>query len=127
MPFYNVLLVYAVAKSLVSGGAVVLAPPERRPWTAVLQSAADVCCALLLRACFNPPYRQALGYWMIPLFVYAAIWSARVWLAFMQELMGTGEGPGQTSLAESLGFAVESGLVQMFAAIWHTCFVAPSI
>lgn len=127
MPFYNVLLVYAVAKTLLSGGAVALAPAERRPWTAVFQSAADISCALLLRACFDHDFRETLGLWMIPMFLYAATWSARVWLAIMKEMMGSDEGPGETTLLGALGVGVQSGLTQMLTALWHTCFVAPSI
>ena len=95
MPIYTALLIYAVARGIVASGAVIFAPADRRPWHAVIQAGSDVCCALLLRACFDEPYRAALGRMMIPLFLFAALWSARVWLLIMQSMMtGSEEGPG---------------------------------
>ena len=127
MPVYTVLLLAASARTGVAAVAWLVTEPERRDWHPLAQGAADVCCALLLRACFDDPYRASLGLMVWPLFLLAMAWSAKVWIEGVWSLTGSGgEGPHMSVLG-ALGIGVSSGVHKVGSVLWHVCFVAPAI
>lgn len=103
------------------------AEPGRRPWTAPFQGAAEICCALLLRLYFDPGYRDRLGAAAWPVFGYALIWSAAVWLRRMWSLADDDDVLPQPSVLGTFGVAVEGGVAQIAGIAWHVLFVAPAL
>ena len=127
MAVYTVLLVAASVRTMVAVAVYIFAEPDRRDWRPVVQGAADICCALLLRACFDDPYRAGLGLTIWPLFLFAGLWSMGVWVKGVWSLTGTGEDAPHSSVLGALGVGVGSGVHKVGSVLWHVCFVAPSI
>lgn len=127
MPFYRVFLILAIAHTGLGVGAVIFADPGARPWTAPLQGVAEICCALLLRLYFQPGYRDVIGGWAWPVFGYALVWSAAVWLRQLWRMAEEDEAAPPPSVLGTFGFAVEDTFAQVAAIAWHVAFVAPAL
>jgi len=127
MPVYTVLLIFALVRSALALLALARSAPGERPWTAVVQGAAEVCCALLLRTYLDPPFLRSVGFWIYPAFGFALLWSLGVWVVRLWALTGGDPGLEPPSITGALGLGVESGAVQVARVLWHVCFVAPSL
>ncbi len=125
--FYQLILIVALVRMALAIGAVIFAEPDARPWTAPLQGAAEICCALLLRLYFDPPYREVLGLWAWPVFAYALVWSFAVWVRRLWRLADEEEPPPQPSVLGTFGVAVEDSVAQVAGIAWHIAFVAPAL
>ena len=129
MQLYDVLLVLATARTAL--GTFQVARPQEgpRPWAAVAQGAAEICCALLLRTWFDKPYRATLGGWIYPVFLYALVWSVVVWFQWMWPLV-TGDEPATEEPAtrfDAARAAFGDAGYRVVAVFWHALFVAPSL
>ena len=127
MAVYTVLLVAAGVRTGAATVAWLVTDPARRDWRPVAQGLADICCALLLRACFDDPFRLALGWKTWPLFLFAMAWSAKVWIEGVWSLTGSEADGPFTSVLGAFGIGISSGLQRVGSVLWHVCFVAPSI
>ncbi len=127
LQLYEVFLVLALARTGLGIGAVIFAQPDARPWTAPFQGVAEVCCALLLRLYFQPGYREIIGAWAWPVFAYALVWSAAVWLRRVWRLAEEEDVAPQPSVLGTFGVAVEDTFVQAAGIAWHVAFVAPAL
>ena len=126
-PVWQVLLAFALVRAFVAIVAVIMAPPERRPWGAPVQGVAEICCALLLRLYLDPPYRAAIGGWAWLVFACAVVWSFTIWIRQLWALASDEDVPPQPSVLDSFGIAVETGLMQVAGIMWHIMFVAPAL
>jgi hypothetical protein len=127
MPVYTVLLVFAVVRTGLALVAYGRAVPGGRPWPAPVQGAAEICCALLLRTYFDPPFRGVLGAAIYPMFAFALLWSVIVWARRIWALTGGVDDVESPSILGAFGLGVESGAVQIARVLWHVGFVAPSL
>jgi hypothetical protein len=103
------------------------AAPGERPWPLLTQGAAEICCALLLRIYFDPPFRQTLGGSAFPIFFYALAWSAVVWMRRVWSLAEEGDEPPPYSRLMAFGIGLGSGGRTLLGILWHVGFVAPSL
>jgi len=127
MPVYTVLLALASVRTALALFALVRSEPGARPWGAVTQGAAEICCAFLLRTYLDPPFFASVGFWIYPAFAFAFVWSMAVWIVRLWALTGGDTDLEAPSISAALGFGVESGAVQIARVLWHVCVVAPSL
>jgi len=125
---YDVILLYGIAHTAVALGTLpaALARRGRTAWGEVADGVAEICCALLLRLWFDPPFRATLGAAAWALFAWAAVWAFIRWTRMLWGLAGEDEAPAG-SLLGALGIGLSSGARQFAAIAWHVAFVAPSL
>ena len=126
VPFYTALLLFACARTGLGLVAVARVARGDRPWPLVAQGGAEVCCALLLRTYFDPPFRGTLGWTAWPVFAFALVWSAVVWTRRVWSLTASEEASALSAL-DAFGLGMSSGLRGVLGVLWHVGFVAPSL
>lgn len=126
MPIYTIMLVLASART---GLGLIMAVrlSGRGAWALPVQGAAEVCCALLLRTWFDPPFVATLGGAIYPVFAFALIWSVAVWARRMLGFLEEDEDTAPPSTLGTFGLAMSDGARQLVAVLWHVGFVAPSL
>lgn len=126
MPIYTIMLVLASART---GLGLIMAARLSgwSAWTPAVQGAAEVCCALLLRAWFDPPFVATLGGAIYPVFAFALIWSVAVWLRRLLGFIEEDEDTAPPSTLGAFGLAMSEGARRLVAVVWHVFFVAPSL
>lgn len=128
MPLYDILLVLALARTGLGLIAIGFAPAGQRPWAALPQGAAEVCCALLLRTWFDPPFRVTLGGRIYPVFAFALLWSVAVWARYVWGFIDdSDDAPVPPSTLGTFGMSLSSGAMRLVAVVWHVFYVAPSL
>ena len=128
MQLYDVMLVLASARTGLAALGFARPAGDHRPLAPIAQGLAEICCALLLRTCFDHPYREVLGGWIYPLLAYAVVWSALVWFSFLLPLaLDEDEGPVPDSPLGAFGFGLSVSTHRIVAVVWHVAFVAPSL
>jgi len=126
MPAYTVLLIFALVHTALALLALARAERGHLPWGEVAQGVAEVCCALLLRLYFDPPFRGTLGWTAWPVFLFALAWSVVRWGRMVWALAEESEPPTSSSLG-ALGLGLSGGVRRVIGILWHVGFVAPSL
>lgn len=126
MPVYTVLLLFALVHTALALLALSRAERGGLPWGEVAQGVAEVCCALLLRLYFDPPFRGSLGWVAWPVFLFALAWSVQRWGRMIWGLAHESEAPAGSVLG-AFGLGLSSGARRVAAILWHVGFVAPSL
>lgn len=126
MNAFDLILLYGIAHTLVAVLALARAERGALPWGEVAAALAEICCALLLRLWFDPPFRATLGWAAWPLFFYALVWAFARWTRLLWGLAEEDEAP-PGSILGALGVGLSSGARQLGSIAWHVAFVAPSL
>jgi len=126
MAFYTVFLLYGLVHTALALLAFARAERGSLPWPELAAGIAEICCALLLRLYFDPPFSDILGAsaWLV--FLFALAWSVERWARLIWGFAEDDDPPAGSVLG-ALGLGVSSGARRMLAIAWHVCFVAPSL
>jgi hypothetical protein len=124
--FYTVFLIFGLVHTALALLAFARAERGSLPWAEVAAGVAEVCCALLLRLYFDPPFRDTLGPSAWALFLFALTWSVMRWATMMWGLAEDSE-PTAGSILGALGVGLSSGMRRIGGILWHVGFVAPSL
>ena len=123
-PFFFGSVGYVGIRSVLAGGQILtLFRSGGALWAVLAQTLSDASLALFPLAYTNPHLRAALGWWPLPLFVFALGWEVWHLIAGMAEAEPDA---GETQGADPVTIAAEE-VAGGWRPLWHLLFVLPCV
>ena len=123
-PFFFGSVGYVSIRSVLAGGQIVtLFRSGGAVWAVLAQTLSDAALALFPLAYTSPSLRAALGWWPLPLFVFALVWEMWQIVAGMAEAEPDA---GETQGGDPVTVAARE-VAGGWRPLWHLLFVLPCV